>query len=136
MTTTVLVTWGVAEAGGRCDAEAEADAEADADADADGRAVAVAVPCEVLALALALAVAVDEPAPSGAVMRVVAGATVWLVCGVGVKTGDEEPRVQAETVTASSIAPAAERPAISHAPLAATGEVRRIFMNAPRMRVR
>jgi hypothetical protein len=63
-----------------------------------------------------------------------------LVCGVGVKTlGVTEvvpPPEQAVTATASSRAPAAERPAISHAPGAGTGRVRRIFMNPPRMRVR
>jgi hypothetical protein len=61
-----------------------------------------------------------------------------LVWGVGVKIDgtDEPPLVQADTVTASRTAPAAERPAISHAPWAATGGVRRIFMNPPRMRVR
>jgi hypothetical protein len=61
-----------------------------------------------------------------------------LVCGVGVKIDgtDELPPVQAETVMARRTAPAAERPAISHALWAATGWVRRIFMNPPRMRVR
>jgi hypothetical protein len=61
-----------------------------------------------------------------------------LVCGVGVKTDgtDEPPPVQADTANARSTAPAAERPAISHAPWAALGLVRRIFMNPPRMRVR
>ena len=61
-----------------------------------------------------------------------------LVCGVGVKIDgtDELLPVQAETVMARRTAPAAERPAISHALWAATGWVRRIFMNPPRMRVR
>ena len=60
------------------------------------------------------------------------------VCGVGVPIdgAEEPPPLQAETVTARSAAPAAERPAISHAPWPATGGVRRIFMNPPRMRVR
>jgi hypothetical protein len=60
-----------------------------------------------------------------------------LVCGVGVKTdgADEPPPVQADTANARRTAPAAERPAISHAPWAALGLVRRIFMNPPRMRV-
>ncbi len=48
----------------------------------------------------------------------------------------EPPPVQAETVTARRTAPAAERPAVSHAPLAATAGIRHIFMNPPRMRVR
>jgi hypothetical protein len=61
-----------------------------------------------------------------------------LTSGVGVKVDgtEEPPAVQAETVTARRTAPAAERPAISHASGAATGGVRRIFMNPPRMRVR
>jgi hypothetical protein len=63
-----------------------------------------------------------------------------LVWGAGAEIdGTEEPPpppLQAETVTARSTAPAAERPAISHAPGAATGGVRRIFMNPPRMRIR
>jgi hypothetical protein len=61
-----------------------------------------------------------------------------LACGVGVKIDgtDELLPLQAETVTARRTAPAAERPAISHALWAATGWVRRIFMNPPRMRVR
>jgi hypothetical protein len=60
------------------------------------------------------------------------------VGAVGVKiVGTEDPPpLQAETVSARRTAPAAERPAISHAPGAATGGVRRIFMNPPRMRVR
>ena len=56
--------------------------------------------------------------------------------GVKIDGTDELPPVQAETVIAKRTAPAAERPAISHAPWPATGGVRRIFMNAPRMRVR
>jgi hypothetical protein len=61
-----------------------------------------------------------------------------LVWGVGVKIDgtDELLPVQADTVMARRTAPAAERPAISHALWAAAGWVRRIFMNPPRMRVR
>lgn len=61
-----------------------------------------------------------------------------LTNGVGVKVDGAVPLpvVQAETVTATRTAPAAERPTISHAPWAAAGGVRRIFMNPPRMRVR
>jgi hypothetical protein len=63
-----------------------------------------------------------------------------LVGAVGVKTdGTDEPLpppLQAETAAARMTAPAAERPAISHAPGGGTGGVRRIFMNPPRMRVR
>jgi hypothetical protein len=58
--------------------------------------------------------------------------------GVGVKMDgtDELPPVQAETVTARRTAPAAERPAMRHAPGSPIGGIRRIFMNPPRMRVR
>ena len=64
-----------------------------------------------------------------------------LVCVVGVKTDGTDdpllpPPLQAETATARRTTPAAERPAISHAPGAGSGGVRRIFMNPPRMRVR
>jgi hypothetical protein len=55
--------------------------------------------------------------------------------GVRVPAVDEEcPPVSG--VGARRTAPAAERPAISHAPWAATGGNRSIFMNPPRMRVR
>ena len=56
--------------------------------------------------------------------------------GVKIVGTEDPPPVQAETVSARRTAPAADRPAISHAPWAATGRVRRIFMNPPRMRVR
>jgi hypothetical protein len=56
--------------------------------------------------------------------------------GVEIVGTEDPPPEQAETVSARRTAPAAERPAISHAPGAATGGVRRIFMNPPRMRVR
>jgi hypothetical protein len=81
-----------------------------------------------------------EDPPAGDGVRV----PWWLedcppVCGVcaEVEGTEEPPPLQAETVTARRTAPAAARPAISHAPgAAATGGVRRIFMNPPRMRVR
>jgi hypothetical protein len=54
-----------------------------------------------------------------------------------VKTGTFEPLpLQAASVTARSMAPAAERPAIGHAPRAVMGRFRRILMYPPRMRVR
>lgn len=58
--------------------------------------------------------------------------------GVGVKVvgADEPPAVQAEAATAMRTAPAAERPAVSHALRAPPGPVRRFFMKPPRMRVR
>jgi hypothetical protein len=82
-----------------------------------------------------------EDPPAGDGVRV----PWWLddcpfVWGAGAETdGTEEPLplpLQAETVTTRRTTPAAERPAISHAPGAATGGVRRIFMNPPRMRIR
>jgi hypothetical protein len=132
VTVRVTVGLGVAEedACGESEACAEFEAcgESDADADAPLRPVAVAeAPVDL------------EDWPVGDGVRV----PDWLedcplVWGVGVKIDgtDEPPPVQADTVTASRTAPAAERPAISHAPWAATGGVRRIFMNPPRMRVR
>jgi hypothetical protein len=81
-----------------------------------------------------------EDPPAGDGVRV----PWWLdecpfVWGAGAETdGTEEPPPpeQAETATARRTAPAAERPAISHAPGAAPGGVRRIFMYPPRMRIR
>jgi hypothetical protein len=65
------------------------------------------------------------------------GLDAWPVGeGVRVPVPGDPPPEQAETVSARRTAPAAERPAISHAPGAATGGVRRSFMNPPRMRVR
>jgi hypothetical protein len=60
------------------------------------------------------------------------------VCTEGVKIvgTDEPPPVQAETVTAMRMAPAAERPAVSHTPWVSPGGVSRTFMSPPRMRVR
>jgi hypothetical protein len=61
------------------------------------------------------------------------------VGGVGAEsdgTDEPPPPVQAETVTARRNTPATDLPAISHAPWAATGGIRRSFMNPPRMRVR
>jgi hypothetical protein len=109
-----------------------ADAEVWADADAPLRPVEVALADELP----------DdlEAWPAGDGVRV----PEWLVeaCplaeGDGVKICgvDELLPIQPETVTARRTAPAAERPAISHAPLAATGGIKRTFMNPPRMRVR
>jgi hypothetical protein len=132
VTTTVLVTVGAAAAGWD-------DAGWD-EADADGLAVAVAGLREALAPADDALALVEAP-PDGEGVRVPAWALDAgpLAGGVGVKidgVDDALPPLQAETVTASSTAPAAERPAISHAPLAATGGVRHTFMNPPRMRVR
>jgi hypothetical protein len=121
------------EAGGEEDEadEDEAGACGEPDADAPPRAVADEVAGERPD---------DREAwPSGDGVRVPS----WLdgcpcVGGVGAEIDgtEEPPPEQAETVTARRTAPAAERPAISHAPGAATGGVRRIFMYPPRMRVR
>ena len=115
-----------------------AELEAGAEVDAGGEPEADAPP-------VAVEVALDEPledleaSPVGDGVRVpTVDEECPLVEGDGVKVpGTEEPPPeQAETVTARRTAPAAERPAISHAPWAATGGIRRIFMNPPRMRVR
>ena len=59
------------------------------------------------------------------------------VCTGGRTVGDGVgPPVQAETAITIRTAPAAERPAVSHAPWASPGGVSRTFMNPPRMRVR
>jgi hypothetical protein len=120
---------------GADDAEAEADADADADACGELEALRCAVG-DVLAPAFP----VDEAPPAGDGVRLLDTEACPLAGAVGVKIdGTEEPEpppVQAETAITMSTAPAAERPAISHAPGAALGLVRRIFMNPPRMRVR
>lgn len=60
------------------------------------------------------------------------------VSGVGTKVDgtEEPPPMQAETVTVSRTAPAARRPAASHASRVAAGVLSRIFMDPPRTRVR
>jgi hypothetical protein len=135
---TVCVTVGFGEAEWDACGESEACAELEAEACGEPDADAPPRPVEV---AVAVAEAPDdlEDWPVGDGVRVPDGlGDCPLVWGVGVKIDgtDDPPLVQADTVTASRTAPAAERPAISHAPWAATGGVRRIFMNPPRMRVR
>jgi hypothetical protein len=141
------------------DAEARADAVAGADVcgvlDTDARAdvVAGAVVCgvpdaearadaDVAADALPVAgrVVEDRPPPVGDGVRVtdcVSGPDDE-VSGVGVKVDgtEEPPAVQAETAIASKTAPAARRPAASHASEVAAGVLSRIFMDPPRTRVR
>jgi hypothetical protein len=134
--TLVWVGLGVdeADACGEPEDEAEAwdelDACGDPDADTPSLLVEVALadaPSDVL-----------DPWPEGDGVRVPDCVVELCPLGDGVKIdGTDEPLlVQAETVTARRTAPAAERPAISHALWAATGGIRRIFMNPPRMRVR
>ncbi len=97
-------------------------------------------PPRAVEVALAEAVGGLEPWPVGEGVRVPAlvdeECPVPGAVGVKIVGTDDPPPVQAETVSVRSTAPAADRPAISHAPWAATGGVRRIFMNPPRMRVR
>jgi hypothetical protein len=102
--------------------------------------LAAGVLVAALADELPVADAVDEDRPpAGDGVRV----TGWVsdpddVSGVGVKVDGTElpPPVQAETVTASSTAPAASRAAASHASRVAAGMLSRIFMDPPRKRVR
>lgn len=94
---------------------------------------------------------VDEVLVAGCVVEELppAGDGVWVtgcvaepdvdVSGVGVKVDgtDEPPAVQAESATASRTAPAARRPAVSHASRdGAAGVLSRMFMDPPRTRVR
>ncbi len=123
-------------------AELEVDAELEACAElgVDGEPEAEAPP-RAVEVALADELPDDlEPCPEGDGVRVVppADEECPFVGGLGAGTdgAEEPPPVQAETVTARRIAPATARPAIGHAPWAATGGIRRIFMNPPRMRVR
>jgi hypothetical protein len=120
--------------------ETDAELEACAERDTDGEPE-VEAPPRAVEVALADEPLDDlEPCPEGDGVRVappvdeecpVAGTV-----GVKIDGTEEPPPVQAETVNARSTAPAAERPAIGHAQWAATGGIRRIFMNPPRMRVR
>src|SRR6202034_2672369 len=116
----VLVGFGVAEA------------EACGLLDAVGRVVVLVLPGDALAPLVAVFRG-DGLWPVGDGVRVPGlpdDEACALGCGVGARTAGtaEPPPVQAETVSARRTAPAAERPAISHAPWAATGVVRRIFM--------
>lgn len=141
----VLVCVGFAVAEVDACAEAEAEDEAEACDEAEDEAEACGEPdADAPPRAGADVPGEDPPGaredpPAGDGVRVPG----WLddcpfAGGVGVKIDgtEEPPPPQAETVTARRTAPAAERPAISHAPGAATGGVRRIFMYPPRMRVR
>jgi len=130
----VCAGFAVAELDACDEAEDETEACGDSDADAPPRPGA-----DELADELADERPDREAWPAGDGVRV----PWWLddcpfVWGAGAEIDgtEEPPPEQAETVTARRTAPAAERPAISHAPGAATGGVRRIFMNPPRMRIR
>ena len=108
--------------------------------EAEAFTVVVALTVVVVRPGAGLLVAVDEDRPPVGDGVLVAGCVVDPdgVSGDGVKVpGTEEPPdVQAATVTASRTAPAARRPAVSHASLVAAGVLSRIFMDPPRMRVR
>jgi len=115
-----------------------AEEETETETETETEAWAVDRPVEEL-LVLACVVAAEDPPPP-------AGDGVWVagfvaepdddVNGVGVKVdGTEEPLgEQAETATVSRTAPAARRPAASHASRVAAGVVSRIFMDPPRTR--
>jgi hypothetical protein len=126
--TPLWVGFGVAEPDAR--GEDGADARGEPDADAPPRLVEVALG--------------DEPADLEAWPGDGVRVPEWpedcpCVGGDGGETdGTDEPAppLQAETAAARSNTPAAERPAISHAPGPATGGIKRIFMSPPRMRVR
>lgn len=130
------VTGAVACVAGADDGAVVADGFDDAEADACESALLGCAVGDVLAPAFP----VEEAPPAGDGVRLPDTEACPLVGAVGVKIdGTEEPEpppVQAETAITMSTAPAAERPAISHAPGAALGLVRRIFMNPPRMRIR
>jgi hypothetical protein len=123
------------------DADADADADADLEADADAEAEALADADLLVDAVLVAGCAVEEPPPAGDGVWV----TGWVaepdvdVSGVGVKVDgtEEPPAVQAEIATASRTAPAARRPAVSHASRdGAAGVLSRMFMDPPRTRVR
>ena len=123
-----VVTPGLAET----DVVARAEPETDADADAETEAEAEAededeTRAEPDADAPPLVVDADREA---GVVDAPDCELDEFVCGVGVKVdAAPPPPEQAETATATRTAPAAERPAISHAPWVAPGLVRRISTN-------
>lgn len=150
----VTVAWGVDEArtervgvgeeaagelGARV-AEAETETETETEAETEALAVVTRPEAAVLAAVLLVAgcVVVDRP-PAGEGVRV-SGCVAAPddVTGVGVKVdGTEDPLgEQAATASASRTAPAARRPAASHASRVAAGVLSRIFMDPPRTRVR
>jgi hypothetical protein len=123
----------------------EADALAVADLPVDGLLaaglLAAWLPVDGLLTAglLAAGRVVEDRPPAGEGVRV-PGCVVDPddVSGVGVKVDgtEEPPAVQAETAIASRTAPAARRPAASHASRVVAGVLSRIFMDPPRTRVR
>jgi hypothetical protein len=119
----------------------EAEALAVADLPVDGLlAAGLLVAWLLAAWLLAAERVVEDRPPAGEGVRVT-GCVVDPeddVSGVGVKVDgtEEPPAVQAGTAIASRTAPAARRPAASHASRVAAGVLSRIFMDPPRTRVR
>ena len=134
----VAVALGVALGVDELDARAEPEEDACADPEEDACAEPDADALALLLAADELRDVLDDWPVDGVRVPEPLAAEDPPICGVDVKTDgiDEPPAVQAETVSARSTAPAAERPAIGHASRAATAGIRRIFMYPPRMRVR
>lgn len=113
---------------------AEAETEAETEAEAEAPAVVVDRPdAGLLVLARALAVEVWPPAGDGVRVTAFVADPGDDVSGVGVNVDgtEEPPAVQAETATVSRAAPAASRPAASHASRVAAGVLGHIFMDPP-----
>ncbi len=142
----VCVADGEEEAAGELGARvAEAEAETETDAETEALAVVTRPEAGVLApvlpaalLLVAGCVVVDPPPATDGVRDAECAAEPDDVSGVGTKVDgtEEPPPMQAETVTVSRTAPAARRPAASHASRVAAGVLSRIFMDPPRTRVR
>jgi hypothetical protein len=134
----VLVDW-PADADGEAGADEldapEAETETETETEAEAPAVVVGRPDAGL---LVLAVEVWPPAGDGVRVTEFVADPDDDVSGDGVKVvGTEEPpEVQAETASPSRTAPAARRPAVSHASRVAAGVLSHIFMDPPRTRVR
>jgi hypothetical protein len=137
-----IVDWaGAADGRAECVGAGVADRVAGADVSGEPEAEALAVALDLAdALLVAVGGLVDEDRPPVGDGVLVTG---WVVdpdgvSGVGVKVAGTEvpPAVQAETAIASRTAPAARRPAVSHASRVVAGTLSRIFMDPPRMRVR
>jgi len=124
------------------EAETETETETDAETEAETEALAVVTRPEAGVLAAVLpaalllvagCVVVDPPPATDGVRDAECAAEPDDVSGVGTKVDgtEEPPPMQAETVTVSRTAPAARRPAASHASRVAAGVLSRIFMDPP-----
>ena len=129
---------GAGELGARV-AEEETETETETETDAVA-VVSLPLAGVVVAGALVAGRVVVDPPPVGDGVRVAECPSEPDddVTGDGVKVDgtEEPPAVQAEAVTVSSTAPAARRPAASHASRVAAGVLSRIFMDPPRTRLR